>query len=83
MRYLARLVSKDRSTVTSCNLGMIEEASGLDPWVDNADIIGAAIKDKEIVVVPNTDLWRLKGTKTLYGQEFCGFCGFCGFCRFC
>ena len=46
-----------------------EEASGLDPWVDTADRIGAAVKDSEMVVVPDTDWWRLKYLATLLQQR--------------
>ena len=69
VRYLARLVSRDRSTVTSCNLRMVEEASGLDPWVDTADRIGAAVKNREMVGVPDTDRWRLKYLASLLQQR--------------
>ena len=57
-----------RST-TGSNLTLLEDSSGLDPWIYSSERIKAELIENEKVDVPAQDLWRISYLGKLLEQK--------------
>ena len=69
VRVMANIASRDVRSTTGSNLRLVEEISGLDPWVCSAMELKVMLSKKELVTVPNQDAWRVKYLATLLAQR--------------
>ena len=56
---MAGLAGRDIRTTTEKNLKLLEELSGLDPWVFGSGRMKHELVKSETVEVPEQDLWRV------------------------
>ena len=59
VQVMARLSSRDVRSNFGSNLKLIEEKTGVDPWVTENRVIKNKLSAAEIVPVPAADIWRL------------------------
>ena len=69
IQIFSRLLARDVQSVTGKNLRYLQEASGLDPWTTGAMKLKEALKQNEVVDIPQQDQWRLPYLCSLLGQR--------------
>ena len=58
VRTAALLSARDLRTVTGRNLALVAEQSGYDPWTASTARVRVALREREMVEVPETGSWR-------------------------
>ena len=66
---MAGLAGRDIRSTTGTNLKMLEENSGLDPWVYGSGRIKQELEKAEIVAVPPQDQWRVGYLARLFEER--------------
>ena len=69
VRTVALLCARDLRSTTGSNIRLVEEASGLSVWSSTTRQVRKAIKEKEMVVVPPEDSWRVTYLRKLLEQR--------------
>ena len=59
VQIMANLTGRDIRTSTGSNLRLLEETSGLDPWLYSSTKMKDKLTKIEIVPVPEHDAWRV------------------------
>ena len=57
---LANIVGRDLRSTTGSNLKLLEESSGLNPWIFDSSRLKEELLEEELVIVADQDLWRIK-----------------------
>jgi hypothetical protein len=66
---MANLASRDIRSTTGKNLKLLEEITGLDPWVYGSDRVKQELVKAEKVEVPQLDQWRVGYLASLLEQR--------------
>ena len=66
---LANIVGRDVRTTTGSNLRLLEELTGLDPWLYGSARIKEELFKQELVETPDTDKWRAPFLSKLLEQK--------------
>ena len=56
---LANIVGRDIRSTTGSNLKLLEECSGLNPWIYSSTRLKQELIDKEKIEIPVQDSWRI------------------------
>ena len=57
---LANIVGRDLRSTTGYNLKLLEESSGLSPWIYDSSRLKQELLEKEPVIFADQDLWRIE-----------------------
>ena len=57
---MANIVGRDLRSTSGRNLKLLEECSGLDPWVFDSSRLKVELATREKVNVEDQDVWRVK-----------------------
>ena len=60
VRTAALLAARDLQTVTGRNLALVAELSQQDPWTASTERVREALREREMVEVPDVDSWHCK-----------------------
>ena len=66
---MANIVGRDIRSTTGSNLKLLEESSGLDPWVFDSSRLKVELGQREIIDVPEQAQWRIKYLSRLLEQR--------------
>ena len=66
---MASIVGRDMRTTTGSNLKLLEESTGLDPWIYGSGRLKEELLKQELVEVPETDRWRVEYLGKLLEQR--------------
>ena len=66
---MANLVGRDIRSITGSNIRLVQDSSGLDPWVTSPAHLKAGLIAKQQVNIEREDMWRVKYLGTLLGQR--------------
>ena len=66
---LANIAGRDVRTTTGSNLKLVEELTGLNPWVFGSARIKAELWKEENVPTPEEDVWRLSYLASLLAKR--------------
>ena len=66
---LANLAGRDIRSITGSNIRLVQESSGLDPWVTSPAHLKADLVVNQEVKIEGEDMWRVKYLGTLLGQR--------------
>ena len=66
---MANMMGRDLRSTTGRNLMLVKDISGLDPWVCSPNKLKEVLQEREQVMVPTQDMWRVKYLCTLLGQR--------------
>ena len=69
VRTAALLAARDLQTVTGRNLALVAELSGQDPWTASTARVREALREREMVPVPEGDSWRCNYLHKLLEQR--------------
>ena len=69
VRVATFLVSRDLRTVTGRNFRLVEEESGLDPWITSSARIKLSLAASELVEVCDSEKWRIVYLSKLLEQR--------------
>ena len=65
---MANIASRDLRSTIGSNLRLVQDSSGLDPWLSTSSQLKKMLHQKEQVVVPMQDKWRVQYLVTLLAQ---------------
>ena len=68
VRVLFNNVSRDLQCTTAKNLKMVRDMSGLDPWTAVPWKLKEALFKKQLVDIPQQDVWKVDYLRSLLGQ---------------
>ena len=57
---MANIVGRDLRSTTGSNMRLVEESSGLDPWIFDSSKLKVKLVNRELIDVPRQDEWRVK-----------------------
>ena len=57
---MANIAGRDIRSTTGRNMKLLEEASGMDPWIFDSSRLKVELVSRETVEVPGQDMWRVK-----------------------
>ena len=66
---MANIASRDLRSTTGSNLRLVQESSGLDPWLSTSSHLKMMLHQNEQVMVPMEDKWRVQYLVTLLAQR--------------
>ena len=66
---MANIASRDLRSITGSNLRLVQDSSGLDPWLSTSSQLKKMLHQKEQVMVPMQDKWRVQYLGTLLAQR--------------
>ena len=66
---MANIASRDLRSTTGSNLRLVQDSSGLDPWLSTSSQLKKMLHQKEQVMVPMQDKWRVQYLGTLLAQR--------------
>ena len=65
---MANIAGRDLKSTTGSNLRVVQDSSGLDPWECSSANLKLMLQQKEQVMVPSQDTWRVQYLCTLLAQ---------------
>ena len=57
---MVNIAGRDIRSTTGRNMKLLEEASGMDPWIFDSSRLKVELAIRETVEVPEPDRWRVK-----------------------
>ena len=66
---MANIAGRDMRSFTGSNLRLVQDISGLDPWVCSSFKLKMMLQQKEQVMVPMQDKWRVQYLGMLLAQR--------------
>ena len=57
---MVNIAGRDIRSTTGRNMKLLEEASGMDPWIFDSSRLKVELVSRETVEVPEQDRWRVK-----------------------
>ena len=66
---MANIAGRDLRSITGSNLRVVQDNSGLDPWVCSSAQLKMQLRQKELVMVSTQDKWRVQYLCTLLAQR--------------
>ena len=69
MSVLANIVGRDLRSTTGSNLKLVEESSGLNPWIFDSSRVKKELIERETAVIPDQDSWRISYLKKLLEER--------------
>ena len=69
VRTVALLMARDQRSVTGRNLALVARQSGQDPWTASTARVREALREREVVEVPQADSWRCSYLSKLLEQR--------------
>ena len=66
---MANIAGRDLRSTTGSNLRVVQDNSGLDPWVCSSAKLKIKLRQKEQVMVSTQDKWRVQYLCTLLAQR--------------
>ena len=68
VRVLFNYVARDLQSTTAQNIKMVRDMSGLDPWTAVPWMLKEALFKKQLVDIPQQDVWKVEYLRSLLGQ---------------
>jgi hypothetical protein len=66
---MANIASKYLRSTTGSNLKLVQDSSGLDPWLSSSSQLNKMLHQNDQVMIPMQDKWRVQYLGTLLAQR--------------